>query len=96
MIGPLILVIGLLGLWALVRGKAGPVLDALSKSGFSESLDNSLGNLKLVPTDIRIVNAPAIAQNGSSGTVGHVPGDGQSGPGGIWNDPSTGMPFTNA
>jgi hypothetical protein len=47
MIGPLLIGIGLLGFWALVSGKAGPVLDAIVGSGFNTSLDNAVGNLNL-------------------------------------------------
>lgn len=47
MIGPVLLVIGLLGLWALAKGKAEGVLDAITQTGFSTSLQNSVGNLQL-------------------------------------------------
>lgn len=47
MIGPIVIVVGLLGLWAVVSGKASGVLDAIVGSGFNASLDNALGNLNL-------------------------------------------------
>ncbi len=71
MIGPVAIVIGLLGLWALVRGKAGPVLDAISsQSGFAASLDNALGNLNL--------NTTGASGNGSSGGGSHSVSGGNS------------------
>ena len=47
MLGPLLVVIGLLGIYAVVKGKSEPVLNALTSNTFSTSLDNALGNLSL-------------------------------------------------
>jgi hypothetical protein len=63
-IGPLLIGVGLLGLWALVKGKAGPLLDAIVGSGFNTSLDNAIGNINL--------SSPNASTNsgGSSGSSG--------------------------
>lgn len=74
MIGPLVVVIGLLGLWALSRGKAGGVLDAITQTGFSTSLQNALGNTPLAPapqTGIGTTNGVNIpASSGNSSDIG--------------------------
>lgn len=85
MIGPLAIVIGLLGIWAVATGKAKNVLDAVTSSGFSTSLDNALGNLNL--------SSPAGASgagggHSSSGSAGVDSGSHQ----GI--DPATGLIVT--
>jgi hypothetical protein len=62
MIGPLLVVVGLLGLWALAKGKANGVLDAIITNGFSTSLQNSLGNTQLgVTQPAATTGSPGIA-----------------------------------
>lgn len=64
MIGPLAVIIGLLGIWALARGKAGPVLEAIQK-GFSTSLEGVIDLNPAIPTS----GGPAT--NPNSGGISH-------------------------
>ncbi len=68
MIGPLVLIIGLLGVWAFFKGKSKEVLDAITNTGFSTSLDNALGNLNLSPSGTASSSAGSVGSSTSGGT----------------------------
>lgn len=82
MLGPLLVVIGLLGIYAVVKGKSSPVLDALTTNSFSTSLENALGKLNL--------GASASGNSSSSGSSSGGGGSSSGGGTSLYNVPIVG------
>lgn len=70
MLGPLLVAMGLLGIYAVLKGKSSGVLDALTSNSFSTSLDNALGNLNLGGSSSSASGSGGSTATGSSGSSG--------------------------
>jgi hypothetical protein len=67
MLGPLLVVMGLLGVYAFFKGRSQQVLDAITQNSFSASLDNALGNLNLGGGSSSGVGGSGSKSSGSGG-----------------------------